>query len=352
MGIPPITGAGDLTADWLTLALAGATGNAVVASVNSSPIGTGQVATTVRLEITYASGEGPSSLVAKLPSQSEASRTAAAMVRTYEIEAAFFNELAASLEGRIPRCLHAHHVPETGAYCVLLEEVVGAYAGDQMAGLGVEDAAAAVDEMALIHASRWDDPALRELPWLARSSPEGLSGTAGIIEAVQPGFIAGFADRLEPEVLALVERLTGRHGAILSSRPGPHTVAHGDFRADNLLLGAGRAAVVDWQTVTLGPGWGDLAYLLGGSLTPELREVHERDLVERYVTGLEAKGVTLGVDDPFTEYRRYAFGGLVMAIAASQLVEQTERGDTMFAAMANRHGIQALALGSESLIPT
>jgi hypothetical protein len=38
-----------------------------------------------------------------------------------------------------------------------------------------------------------------------------------------------------------------------------------------------------------------------------------------------------------------------MAIVASVLVKQTDRGDAMFAAMANRHGQQMLDLESESL---
>ena len=350
MGVPLVHGAADITPDWLTAALETATNGAVVEGVEASPIGTGQVATTLHLALTFASGQGPSTLVAKVPSDAEASRVAAAMVRTYEIEAAFFNELAKSLEGRIPTSLHAHHDLESGAYCVLLEEVANAKAGDQMVGLSIEEAAAAIDEMALIHASRWNDASLAELPWLARSSPEGIAGTAGIIEAVQPGFAEAFADRLDAEVLELVGRLGGRHEAIMLDRPGPHTVAHGDFRADNLLLGAGRVAVLDWQTVTLGPGWSDLSYFIGGSLNTATRRTAERELVERYVAGLEAKGVSLGIDEPFTEYRRYAFSGLVMAIAASQLVAKTERGDEMFATMANRHGRQALDHDSESLI--
>ena len=34
------------------------------------------------------------------------------------------------------------------------------------------------------------------------------------------------------------------------------------------------------------------------------------------------------------QYRRYAFGGLIMAIVASFLVRRTERGDEMFITMA------------------
>ena len=52
----------------------------------------------------------------------------------------------------------------------------------------------------------------------------------------------------------------------------------------------------------------------------------------------------------WTLYRHYAFSGLVMAIVASFLVRQTDRGDEMFMTMASRHAHQALDLDSESLL--
>ena len=61
-------------------------------------------------------------------------------------------------------------------------------------------------------------------------------------------------------------------------------------------------------------------------------------------------------DDPpefdsfWLEYRRHAFSGFIMAINASLHVEQTERGDRMFAAMAKRPVQMAIDLDSLSLI--
>jgi hypothetical protein len=67
---------------------------------------------------------------------------------------------------------------------------------------------------------------------------------------------------------------------------------------------------------------------------------------------MRARGVDLDWDDCWEQYRRFTFAGLIMAIAASMLVEQTTRGDDMFMAMANRHGRHALDLDAESLIET
>ena len=108
--------------------------------------------------------------------------------------------------------------------------------------------------------------------------------------------------------------------------------------------------MVDWQTVGLGPGPSDLSYLLGASLLPEVRRRHERELVERYAQRLLAHGVAVEGDDLWDDYRRFAYGGLIMAIVASTLVRRTDRGDEMFTAMADRHAVQALDLDSLALL--
>jgi hypothetical protein len=60
--------------------------------------------------------------------------------------------------------------------------------------------------------------------------------------------------------------------------------------------------------------------------------------------------VQLTADDAWLEYRRYTFAGFVMAVVASMIVKQTPRGDEMFMAMANRHGVHAADLDSLSAV--
>ena len=79
---------------------------------------------------------------------------------------------------------------------------------------------------------------------------------------------------------------------------------------------------------------------------------HERALVDRYADAVRAHGVELDSDDLWTGYRRSAFAGLIMAIVASALVRQTDRGDEMFLAMAERPAVQVRDLDAESLVPT
>ncbi|MEY2448044.1 MAG: hypothetical protein QOH79_1520 [Acidimicrobiaceae bacterium] len=339
-----------ITPEWLTEVL-----GAPVVSVDREMVGTGQMGDSVRLTLGYeADTEGPASIVAKLPALDPTSRATAAAVRSYEIEVSFYRELAPTLAVRAPRCYLARHDQVTDDFVLLLEDLAPARQGDQLAGCSVDQAATAVDELPRLHAPRWGDAALASMPWLHRNTPESNVLTTMLVTGLYDGFRSRYADRLDPDVYALCERFIPRLSSYLDERPGQWTVAHGDYRLDNLLFGTDEGgppvAVVDWQTVAHGPGVADLSYFIGAGLLPVDRAAHEDDLVRAYHGALRSAGVDLDWDDCWQQYRRYAFAGLVMAVAASMLVKQTERGDHMFMAMANHHGRHALDLEAEALI--
>jgi hypothetical protein len=310
-------------------------------------VGSGNVGECYRLTPSYAEGaERPTSLVAKLPSEDETSRAAAAAVRAYEVEVSFYRELAPSLAIRTPRCYYADLDVAANDFVLLLEDVAPAEVGDQIAGCTPDEAAAAVAELPGLHAPRWGDPSLERLPWLARSTPEQAQLFTGFIQGLHPGFLERYTARLSPEVVELSETIVRGLPMADANRPKPWTVVHSDFRLDNLLfprpLDSGRVITVDWQTCSYGPGIGDLAYFIGGAMEADARRECERDLVNEYADRMRAAGVQLDRDELWRQYRRYTTNGLVMAIIASMLVKRTPRGDDMFMAMAERSGQHAL----------
>jgi len=180
------------------------------------------------------------------------------------------------------------------------------------------------------------------------------------MQSVFPGFMQRYADRLSSEARRVGEEFVRDSGGYFR-RDLPHrTVVHGDFRLDNLLFRQGEASkatdnavatgmrvgVVDFQTVTHACGAQDLAYFVGAGLATAVRREHERELVEQWVEGLRGYGISLTVDEAWHEYRKFTFAGFVMAVVASMIVKQTERGDEMFLAMANRHAQHAVDLDS------
>ena len=333
----------ELTPAFLSQAL-----GAPVVDVDVAVVGTGQMGDCLRLVPSYErDGAGPASLVAKLPSSDENSRAAAAAVRAYEIEVNFYRHLQSQLRVRTPHCYYAGLDLDTNEFVLLLEDIRGGRQGDQLAGCSPDRAAVAVVEMTGLHAPRWGDETLEHYDWLHRSTEANAGMLAAIVQSLYPGFLDRYSDRLPADVLALSEKVVASLNELDANRPRPWTVAHNDYRLDNLLFGEGDAdpvVVVDWQTCVYGPGISDLAYFIGGSLSVEDRRAHERDLVRDYHDRMQAAGVALTWDDLWAQYRRYTVAGLIMAIAASMLVKRTPRGDDMFMVMAERAGRHALDL--------
>jgi aminoglycoside phosphotransferase (APT) family kinase protein len=112
----------------------------------------------------------------------------------------------------------------------------------------------------------------------------------------------------------------------------------------------GRVVVLDWQTVSPGHPLADVSYLIGTSVAdPAVRKTEEEGLVRHYCDRMEALGAALPWDVAWIGYRRYATAGFLMAVTASMLAKRTERGDEMFAVMAERPARQMMDLDTLSL---
>jgi hypothetical protein len=235
---------------------------------------------------------------------------------------------------------------------LLLEDMAPARQGDQLAGATLAEATAALDQLVGLHAPRWGDPSLSELEWLARDPEASRMFMLGLLPNLWAGFTERYADRLGPEVHEVGGGVIGGLEHYLDDG-SPRTVTHGDYRLDNLLFGgspeAPTVAVVDWQTCGIGNALSDVAYFIGAGLLVDDRRPNEEALVRRYHERLGAAGVDLPWDECWRSYRRGTVAGVIMALAASMLVERTERGDAMFMVMAERHARHALdvdALGA------
>jgi hypothetical protein len=331
----------DVTPAWLSTVL-----GTQVDGFTLQPVGTGQMADSVRFTL-QPSGD---TVVLKFAAADDTSRATGVALRSYEIEVRFYQQIAPTVGIRTPHCHYAAVEPDTGWFTLVLEDMSPSVQGDQLAGCTADQAALALDELAKLHAPRWGDPSLLDLEWFHKGD-QAATGTIMIVQGLFPGFRERYAEQLD-----LASRVSAGLPHLFAQRTGPVTVTHGDYRLDNMLFGTADGgaplAVVDWQTATTGPGLTDASYFLGAGLLAEDRRKHERDLVREYHRALVAGGVAdYDWDTCWTDYRRYTFGGLIMAMAASMLVERTARGDDMFMAMATRHCDQALDLDSIEFLP-
>ena len=326
-----------------------------VVDVDATQVGTGQMASCVRLALRFdGETDAPTTVVAKIPATDVASR-AAGSAGAYETEVRFYEQLAPQVTIRTPYCYFAEIGPEPGDFLLLLEDLAPAEQGDQLTGCSPSEAEIAVVEVAGLHAPTFGDPKVRDAhPWLVRAMVgTGARGMGPIMQSLYPSWCERYAGRVDPEVVALGERIVPKLETYYAM-DGPESVTHGDYRLDNMLFGTGEGgppvAVVDWQTHFWGDPLADVSYFIGAGLVPDDRRVHERALVEAYRAAMAAKGVALGEDECWHRYRLHAIAGWHMSVFAAMVVVRTDRGDEMFCTMANRHGRQMLDLETESLL--
>ncbi len=350
---------GDVTPEWLTRVLrhsGAAPEGASVTAFDSQAIGTGKLGENVRFTLSWSGADPeavPASVVGKFASADPTSRQAGIMTGIYVREIAFYQELASQCAMRIPTCHLAEIDLSTAEFVLMFEDITPAQQGDQVTGCSVDQAALAMEQLALLHSSFWANRVLDGREWLTPRSAEGGQGLATIYVALLPQFLEQYDDRLSDRARETAIAFAPDVGTWLSADRKPFTLLHGDYRLENMLFGTGPDAppltTVDWQTVSIGPGPSDAAYFLGAGLHTEERRSHERELLETYRTGLVANGVELGASECWDLYRANTFAGLHMAVVASVLVGRDPRADEMFLAMAERHAAHVVDLEALSL---
>ncbi len=321
-------------------------------SLTYKPVGTGQVCDSYRFRCEWKEGYDellrPPTFIAKCPSADEISRSAAAIFHLYDMEVGWYRDVAGGSGVICPKCYHAAIADNEQEFVLILEDMAPAEQGDQLAGATLVQVETTLEEAAGLHSFR-PDGGFEKFKWLHHSA-DNVAFTQQTLANGYPLFRERFADLLSSEILDIGQQLVDRIGSYVGHEPLEQTITHGDMRLDNILFHGGGeiAALVDWQTCSLGNPANDVAYMIGTSFAdPTMRRDEEEQLVKAY---LARRKDAPDFDAFWQEYRRHAFSGFIMAINASLHVEQTDRGDRMFAAMAERPAQMAIDLDSLSLV--
>lgn len=319
----------------------------------ASAIGTGQMCDSFRLTLDWVEGVGDGrlpSVVAKCPSADDASRAIAAQLGSYLLEVRWYQKLADDVSVARPPCYFAEIADNHVDFLLLLGDLSPARQGDQLAGATLAQLHSVAEQAAALHAPLWGSARLDSLDWINRDLRPMIKSMFPVLYA---GFRERYADRLAPEVLDLGADVVTHIDGYLDRTPHVRTLTHGDMRIDNILFApeGTQCWLVDWQTLGTGSGASDLAYLAGTSIAdPAKRAAADRPLFDHWITALTERGVDANADQLWGDYRIGALSGYFMAVFASMSVERTERGDEMFAVMAERPARQALDLDSLSLL--
>ncbi|MHC5002787.1 MAG: aminoglycoside phosphotransferase family protein [Planctomycetota bacterium] len=313
----------DLRAEWLRPALVacGLVGADEPVAIEAERIGADRGFTGAIGRVRWRSLRRPAAhgtLIAKLPD-------AAANFERCVREVHFFRELAGSCGLRVPRCLLAEADEASARVALLLEDVPGVD-GDAAAGCTIDQAATVVTAMAAMHARWWCRPELGDArpAWL----PRWGSGTAGAprphrrraerFTARRRPFLERFGAGAPPALGPLLDDLDDRFEPLLERVAAlPPTLIHADLHLDNVIFappGSGPAAtIIDWQSVSAGPGAYDLALFLLGSLRGAGAHLAIVDLLGLYLTRLDLERPDGAID---TGMVRDSFADLALCVLA------------------------------------
>ena len=351
-GVPLVADTQGLTVDWFRRVLgnAGLLSAADLSTVELQPVSGGLMARMFRAVLAYLGPtSSPHSLLVKFPTDDAGSLGVAQAMSMYELETRFYQDIAPLVPDMgLPACYLAELSDDAKNFTLVLEDLSGDLrAGDVLSPSTVDECSRALAELAKFQAPLWNSNAVSTLDWIADPTR-----TMGVFDALPAGlqpFLTRFGDQLDPTHVKLFERVVPRAGEWVRGWKAPTVVQHGDFRSDNIMFSTNpanrRVAVVDFQTVRIGPPGVDPAYYLGSALPTEDRRSAERDLITEYHEQLLSGGVTgFGFDACWDNYREGAMYGVLLFVGMAGQVASTERGDRLIVDQIRRYADMALDL--------
>jgi aminoglycoside phosphotransferase (APT) family kinase protein len=294
-----------------------------------------------RIHAVHDAAEVPSTFVLKLPTSDPGGRAVGRLLDAWRREALFYEHLADQVSGAVPVAYYVGADPERDRWAILLADLHPWTAGDQVAGATAEQAAAAVDQLARLHAHWWDPRRSAATGWVVGVDRPGVGRLQDAVLAALPRFEDRYGDRLPTAPTEWLRAFAPTLRAYLQSlAEGPLTIAHADYRVENLLFSpeGDQVAVVDWQTAMVTHGATDLTFFVATCLTVEQRHRSEADLVARYQDGLHRHGVPRAQTASVPQVHRAAhlWWMAMLANNLSTIEPPTERGRVLFDTMLQR----------------
>jgi len=235
---------------------------------------------------------GPASVIAKFRGTSETQQAMDAALGIFARERHFYAEVAPLIPVAAPACFHAGDGDDLP---LLLEDLRDLRMGDQVAGLGIPDAERVVDVLGDLHAEFWEQPIPGGSDWTVSLRDPMFAGM--LTQLVASGVTAlqeRYAGRVPDQILEALQEAAPSWGDVLARcDEGPQTLVHNDCRLDNLFFRPdGTPVFIDWQLPGRCRGTQDIAYLLSGSIPPDVLPGVWEVLLHRYHDRLVANGVT------------------------------------------------------------
>jgi len=295
-----------LSAEWFTTVLRDAGAIEAKDEVDSFDVsfigdGIGLLGMVVRVDLAYAGQVGPSALKSVVLNFSHPvaeNRAIAANLNMYEREVRFFNEIASEVDVPKPGCYFAGMDYDSGSNVVVLEDLHQYRAGDQVAGVTIDEAKMVIDAIVPLHARYWGDTESEMLAWMMRIDTTYIDPFIPSVEGTWENCLAQFGHCITDDVRAEIPRyVASLRDLHMMMGDRTQTLVHGDVRMDNAMFGDGGpglhpVSLLDWQAIMVSNPLQDIAWMLSTCIKTDLRRAHEDELLAYYHQSLVDAGVT------------------------------------------------------------
>ena len=282
-----------------------------------------------RIKVSYSGGSGPATMICKIPTQDQNVRGLLAAARVFEREARFYADIAPTLDV-VPKAYGIASDFDNDDHVLVLQDLSHLRVGDQAEGVSEKDGHAAMRAAARLHARYWENDALQSIDWMPMANSEGMKIGREVYGASLPGFLQVFEHAVEPDMVPIMERFGDNVHQLLDRIAAmPNTVAHFDYRLDNLFFDDSSDTVwmIDFQTSSKGGGAYDIGYFMSQSVPVDVRRRHEDALLHSYHDELVSLGVSgYTYDQFFQDYRvGVLYGWIIPVYAVGTLDSSSER---------------------------
>jgi hypothetical protein len=337
----------DVTPAWLTHALTEHFPGVAVASVLGESLHQG-TASTWRLHVGYTANSAPApSTICLKAAFGLAYGEHLGAAGLYRKEATVYRDVLPRTSARVATCFAAEYDTAGHAF-VLLEDLTAA--GSRFCGpdrpLTVAQVGVGLEQLAQLHAARWNDPSLHEIQWTHHGRPLSeedpfwvpyLESFDEVLRTPHGGAMARvFHDpELIGNCLSRLRRLDNDAVCCL---------IHGDAHLGNFFVDRdGRPGMADFQCVQRGHFTHDLAMFITSALDVLDRRAYEQDLLRHYLAVLDRHGVSgIEFDEAWLGYRQH----LIYSLLAWVLTTDQFQSELHLVTNVFRYGLAALDLDS------
>lgn len=320
----------DLTRTWAQQIVNQHDNNVEVSNVKVVTVDVGTT-TRVRVMVDHNGSSVPKCWFVKFPSLAWRARIITALPRLLHTEVRFYNEVAKTAPVSMPVCLAAHSQFGRGSTLVLAD--VAEFSGIPSSpneSLSLSQSLLVIEQLARFHGHYWNsahDPNYRWLNGSVRKLEDNL-GSALAFPLMKRGLrLAGSAIPASLHKPAL-RYACDRRKVMKFLTQTPQTLIHHDCHSGNLYWNSDKshAGFLDWQLVRLGEGVSDVAYFLATALTPETRQLHEKNLLAHYQLTLENQGIeefdSASLMQRYRAHLTYAFEAMIVTLAVGGMMNQ------------------------------